>query len=67
MAEEKLCEWAVSYLNDHLNETVIIDYIDESCKNESFPERICTMLWEHLPEMYEFIFGGEVCTYLDTC
>ena len=67
MAEEELCEWAVGYLNDHLNETAIIDYIEESCKNESFSERICEMLWDYLPEMYEFIFDGKVCTYLAEC
>ena len=64
MAEEKVCEWAVEYINDNLNETAILDYVEESCKADSFPDFVCTFIYDHLQEIYEFIFDGEACKYL---
>ena len=61
--EGEICQWAIKYVDTHVNQTYVTDFLEESCKNESFPHFVCQFIADHIDEL----FNGDICKFIIGC
>jgi hypothetical protein len=67
MAEHEVCDWITGHIGKQVNETELTTYLVDSCKNDSFPDFVCTFISKHIDDIYTFLFGGQLCDYIIGC
>ena len=61
--ESEVCQWAIKYMDQHVNQTYVTDFLVKSCENESFPHFVCQYIADHIGEL----FSGEICKLIVGC